>query len=149
MLGARNRKCSPRLRQRRKFTISHTTSTASSFTSSQKAVKTRHSLLPIRRKDVELVALLRIFIRCEHQLLPIRRDFWKRREAAEIRYLLQSRAIQVHHVQLKLAAIAIVFIRRKQNLAAVRREGGSKAGAAEIGDLLGVLAVAVRYKQLH
>jgi hypothetical protein len=53
------------------------------------------ALLPISREDVELVALLGVLIRCEHQLFAVRREFWKCGEPAEVRDLLQAAAIWV------------------------------------------------------
>src|ERR1700722_740467 len=109
----------------------------------------KFTLLPLRRKDIELVRRLRALVRREHNRLPIWSELGESREPAEIGHLFQIASVGVHQIQFKLSPVTVMLVGGEQNLFPIRSERRRKTRASEIRDLLGVPSLAIRHKQLH
>src|SRR5690242_4349436 len=71
------------------------------------------SLNPIGDKNVRVALLRIVMIRCEHQLLSIRREHRKAIKRRIKSDPLQAAAVHLDHVEIKIASLRISDVRRE------------------------------------
>src|ERR1700740_1349793 len=104
---------------------------------------------PISNEDVRLAWLCAVSVRCEHQLLTIRREHRKTIEALVVSDALQPASVDVDYVEIKVAAFRIGDVRRKYYALGVRKEIRRETRCVQMRDLPLVRTVRVHHPNVE